>query len=215
MHHHKDFLFNHDSVWIKPTYTKIKGDWEPTDNKENYVDVLSANNTILEFSKYYPDHTIRNFIRAMGLESTEYFLNYNDFDVEYMGCSSYGRYLLINNKDNVKSFKISDKPTEENISILSGQEQCDQALEIFETYDIITNFDRHINCSIEEQYLQHQSQEHWHKFKEAIYSLYPEYSSHMDWFTKSNTANFQAPVIASKKVFNKIFSIHETFVKLL
>ena len=41
MHHHKEFVLNHNSLWVKPAFTKIKGDWEPAENKENYIAVVS------------------------------------------------------------------------------------------------------------------------------------------------------------------------------
>lgn len=206
MHHHKEFTFNHNSSWVKPSYTKMKGDWQPTENKNNYIDVLNSDTSILELLKYYPDTKTKDFIKSMGVEASIYYLTYNNVDEDYIGCSAYGRYLLISNESNIKDFKITRSIDKQEIESISSEKHLNRALEIFTEYDIITNFDKYVGCSIEEQYLRHQSPEHWHKFKEGIYSLYPEYHPYMDWFTKSEWANFQAPFLIKKKLFKKIFN---------
>lgn len=143
----------------------------------------------------------------MGVESSIYYLINNEIsETDYIGISAYGRYLLLNNIDKLTNSKITIPPTMENAIDISSINQLNRGLEILQAHDIITNFDKHAGCSIEEQYLRHQSTEHWHKFKEGIYSLYPEYRRYMDWFTKSEFANFQAPIIARKNVFIRIFS---------
>ena len=205
-HLHKDFVFDHTSTWIKPAYTGHEEEWMPSSNAENYINVCDSPRNILEKKKYYPNQTYKEFFWAMGVASCHYYLNYNDLEYNYLGISCYGRYLLIHNPNDIQEHKITVPITQDKAEELSSENHLVEALDILNTYDIITNHDRVINMSIQDQYCMHQSIEHWNKFKEGIDALFPEYRPYMDWFTNSNKANFQSSSLCRKKVFNKIYT---------
>ena len=99
-HFHKDFPFNHESSWVTPCYAGGTGpyEWHPP-GEGNYKNINFGKPSIMDLQHYYRSVPEENFLRAIGAEATTYWLlkHANDFEQEYIGTTSYRRYLLLNN----------------------------------------------------------------------------------------------------------------------
>ena len=203
-HFHKSFPFNHKSTWLKPSYAGGKEPfmYKPPEDNGNFLNVNSGQNTINDLKHYYSSSGITEdeFLRAMGVLASEYWLLKNTPEVDYIGCTSYRRYLSLTN-DNQTVGKMIMPATQENADKFGTPEQEQIALNYLKHSDVITNNSVIIPCSVEQQYLQSQPKYYWDLFKEAIDKLYPSYREHLTWFTSSNVIHFESPYIMRREFF--------------
>jgi hypothetical protein len=208
-HFHKDFPYNENSTWLKPSYA-FDGGWRP--NRENdFVNVCLGENTILKYKKYYPEQTDLEFLKAMGQQATEYYVANMETDADYLGVSSYRRCLLLD--ENKTDEKITMSATKETCVKLTSDSEKEKIISHFERgADVIINRAWTINTSVENQYLTYELPEYWTLFKEAILKTNIEYKNSMSWFD-SNVCNFEGVYVMRKnliqKMLNEYFCIME------
>ena len=204
LHFHKSFPFNHKSTWLKPSYAGGKEPfmYKPPEDNDNFLNVNSGQNTINDLKHYYSSSRITEdeFLRAMGVLASEYWLLKNTPEVDYIGCTSYRRYLSLTDDDQAVG-KIIMPATQENADKFGTPEQEQIALNYLKHSDVITNNSVIIPCTVEQQYLQSQPKYYWDLFKEAIDKLYPSYREHLTWFTSSNVIHFESPYIMRREFF--------------
>lgn len=191
-HFHKDFPFNWKSKWIIPTYAG---------SKEPFINVNGNGETIHKFRNYYSMTTEDEFLRAMGQQATEYWMLKNSVDHDYVGCTTYRRYLLLDRKTEKNVAKIEMSATQDNADYFGTDEQKDLALEYLQTAEVLTNHSVALPYSVEHQYLMYEPPEYWNLFKDAIVHLYPQYRQHMNWFTHNNIINFETTYIMRRDLF--------------
>ena len=136
----------------------------------------------------------------MGVLASEYWLLKNTPEVDYIGCTSYRRYLSLTDDDQTVG-KIIMPATQETADKFGTPEQEQIALNYLKHSDVITNNSVIIPCTVEQQYLQSQPKYYWDLFKEAIDKLYPSYREHLPWFTSSNVIHFESPYIMRREFF--------------
>jgi len=211
-HFHKDFPFNHNSSWMRAAFAGGTGAYEyyPPSKEGVWINTSREQKRIQEFQHYYSSVSELEFLKAMGQQPSEYWLwKYGQFD--YLGCTTYRRYLLMDNID-TDAAKITMAATQENTDKLSSESQKMAALHLLEKHDVITNRQTTLPCSIEEQYLQSQPRLYWDLFKEAITQLMPDYRNKLDWFN-GNKISFETCYIMRKQLFKKyaseLFEIYE------
>jgi hypothetical protein len=201
-HFHKSFPFNHKSTWLKPSYAGGKGPFQhyPPEDNANFINV-NTKISINDFSHYYSSISENEFLRAMGVLASEYWLLKNTPEVDYIGSTSYRRYLFLNINPPKGVGKIQMDATQENANIFGTPEQEKIALEYLKYADVITNHSVSIPCSVEEQYLQSQPKYYWDLFKQAIHKLYPSYREHLTWFSDNKIIHFESPYIMRREWF--------------
>jgi len=201
-HFHKSFPFNHKSTWLKPSYAGGKDPfkYKPPEDNSNFINV-NTNKSINDFRHYYNGVSEDEFLRAMGVLASEYWLLKNTPEVDYIGCATYRRYLFLNIDAPKDANKIYMEATQENADRFGTPEHEEIALSYLKYADVITNPSIPISCSIEEQYLQSQPRYYWDLFKQAINKLYPSYRNHLTWFTHNNVINFESQYIMRREWF--------------
>jgi hypothetical protein len=210
-HFHKDFPFNFDCKWIIPCYAgNIENDIQGHQifyNLDKFCNVSNEQNNFHIFRKYYKNVSENDFIKAMGAEATLYHVYKNGFlyNSEYLGFTSYRRYLLIDS--NLEYFKI--KTNKKNINYLTSSIIYEKLIDNLKKYDVICNKFRstdkafpYENFSIEQQYLYFEIPEYWNLFLEGINNLYPKYYSSIDWFKTSNTCPYEGIFIMKKDLMH-------------
>jgi len=203
-HFHKNFPFNHDSSWLKACYAG-----QPFDSSNLYQKVDNHWNSIERYKKYFENVSYENFIKAMGQQATEYWLLNKVKEYNYIGCTTYRRYLLL---DEGNFSKASVSATQESANQFGTEKQKEYLLKVFEDVDVVTNNDTVLQCSIESQYLQSQPIEYWNLFKNAIVKLFPKYENKINWFNDSRTINFETCYIM-KTAWFKMYA--EEFFEIL
>jgi hypothetical protein len=215
-HFHKSFPFNFESDWMTACYAGGLDPykWMPPDEQGKYVNI---GRPIQEFRHYYSYTSEDDFLRAMGQQATEYFLLENTPSVDFIGCTTYRRYLLLDRNTEKNVAKISMPATQQNAEKFGTQEQKEIALEYLQTADILTNHSIALPFSVEAQYLQSQPSLYWQMFKEAIHDLFPNYRQHLRWFTHNNIINYETCYIMRRDVFmryaDELFRILENIWK--
>jgi len=221
-HFHRDFPFNFDCEWIIPCYAgNIENDIQEhkiTINLGKFCNVSKEKNNFYNFRKYYKNELENDFLRAMGAEATIYhvYKNGSSYNTEYLGFSSYRRYLLIDSNTNYFKIDTDNK----NINYLTSQLMYEKFLENLKKYDVICNIFRSTDkalpfkkLSIEEQYLYFEIPEYWHLFLEGINTLYPKYKSSIDWFKTSFTCPFEGIFVMKSvmmyKMLDEFFNVLE------
>lgn len=214
-HFHKDFPFNWKSKWIIPTYAGglEPYSWHSPNDSKPFTNVNRAPGEINKFKHHYYNATEDEFLRAMGQQATEYWMIENAKNFDYIGCTTYRRYLLLDRKAEKNVAKI-ELPAEESVASLFGTDgEKDLALEYLQTAEVLTNHSIALPYSVEQQYLMYEPAEYWHLFKDAIVHLYPQYRQHMKWFTHNNIINFETCYIMRRDLFvryaSELFSILE------
>ena len=130
---HKDFPYSEKTTWVKYCYV-FDGNWNP-EKKSHFLNVLEEEDNIYRFKKYYPKQTDLEFFKAMGQQCTEYYVYQSKLDADYVGCSSYRRYLLMDQSR--RDEKIIMPPNKDSCDILSSEEQKEKALEYLQKTDVI------------------------------------------------------------------------------
>jgi hypothetical protein len=207
-HFHTDFPFNHDSTWITATYAGGTGpyEWKPP-GEGKFINVNFGSPSIMDFRHYYSSVSEKNFLRAMGVEASTYWLLKNslNFDQEYFGVTSYRRYLLLI-ENNIREHKIIMPATKESCDILSGEESKQNALKILEKYDMIINRPVDYGISMEEQYLLYELPEYWNLFKEAIVKVNPSYKKHINILTTRSLCHYEGVFITKREIFHRMMN---------
>ena len=205
LHFHKPFPFNFNSSWIKATYAGEKAPygWHPPTDDE-YINT-TRQLSIHEYAHHYSRVSESEFLKAMGVLATEYYLwKYGKAD--YIGAGSYRRYLLLDDTMPQTAPKVIMAANQTTADYLSSEAMKDTALKLLEKHDLITNLPITLSGKdIESQYLESQPYEYWNLFIQGIMELFPDYRNKIDWF-KGNTINFETSYIMRKQMFKKYIS---------
>ena len=203
-HFHKDFPFNHESSWLKAAYAGSHAPygWHPP-GPGNWINT-SHHKSVYEYRHYYGTVSEDNFLRAMGQQASEYYA-WKIVRADFIGCTTYRRYLDFKGDLDSNVLKASLEPTKENADYLSSDEQKVAALKLFETHDAITNPITPLPYSVRNQYLQSQPAEYLNLFLEGIEKLMPDYRDSMGWWD-DNGASFETCYVMRKQLFRKYAS---------
>lgn len=198
-HFHKNFYFNDKCEWIIPTCSEdspLKYDKQFTNISDKVL--------FSELQNYYSKQTSDQFYKALGTEASIYWLlnNYNYFKSDYLGFSSYRRFLHILDNQSSED-RISIEASKNNIDKYTSPVVYEKIIKIFDTFDVILCKARKVDYDmcVEDQYLKYESREHWNLFKEGITTLYPKYLDKIDWFRNSKYCSFETPIIMKKDYF--------------
>jgi hypothetical protein len=212
-HFHKDFPFNWNSKWIIPTYAGGLEPfaWHSPDESKPFTNVNQGTDTVHNLRHIYLSVDEDAFLRALGQQATEYWMWKNCINHDYIGCTTYRRYLLLDRNAEKNVAKIELPATQENANKFGSDEQRDLTLEYLQTAEVLTNHSIALPYSVEQQYLMYEPAEYWNLFKDAIVHLYPQYRQHMTWFTHNNLINFETTYIMRRDLFmryaSELFSI--------
>jgi hypothetical protein len=160
--------------------------------------------SIHEYLHYYSSCKEDEFLRAMGQQASEYYL-WKHGKTDYIGCTTYRRYLKLDDDIHPLVSKIGMAPTQQHADYFSSDVMRDKALTLLQDHDIITNRLTVLSCSIVDQYKQSQPSEYIDLFLKGINELMPDYRSKMDWWQK-NEASFETCYIMRKQLFKKYVS---------
>ena len=202
-HFHKSFPFNFNSSWVKASYSGGTGPYEwhrPSDDGE-YINVTTGD-FIRKYRHYYSMISEDLFLKAMGQQVSEYYVTHLDTSAEYLGCSSYRRFLMIDQNDSRE--RIDMPATVESSEKITSDEQMNKALVLLQDCDVIITRERTIHTSVENQYLTYELPEYWYLFKEGITRVNPSYKNKMNWFTESNRCHYEAIYIMKKHLFRQM-----------
>ena len=213
MHFHKEFPFNFNSSWVRAGYAGGTGAYEyyPPTNEGVWINTSREVNKIQEYRHYYSHVEENVFLKAMGQQSSEYWL-WKYAKEDFIGCSTYRRYLVLKNIHHPVTGEIlrelqNVEPTVDNCIKFSSNEYRDYALELFEKHDVITNIPNRLTQTVEQQYLESQPVQYWDLFIKGIEELMPDYRNKMGWF-HMHEANFTTTYIFKKHLFKKYVSEH-------
>jgi hypothetical protein len=217
-HFHKEFPVNRDSSWLVPTFAASSEEYGHLSLPSGYTNVTAFGGGINKFKWYYSSKTDEDgFLKAMGQQATEYWMLDQNPTVDYIGCSTYRRYLMVDPEAPKNVSKIIMPPEQENADRLGSDEMGNIILQYMETADVLTNHSIAVNHSVESQYLESQPREYWDKFLEAIDVLYPDYRKHLTWFKQCSIINFETCYVMRRQVFRKyateLFEILEYIFK--
>ena len=203
-HHHKAFPFNFQSSWLKACYAGGTGayEWHPPSDEGPYINV-TGDSGILKYKHYYSKATEEEFLRAIGQQVTERWILEKTPQVDYLGCTTYRRHLLLDKHAEKNVAKISMPATQANANMFGTQEQQEVALEYLQTAEVLTNHSVALPFSVEAQYLQSQPSLYWNLFKKAIDDLFPNYRQHLTWFTHNNIINYETCYIMRRDIFTR------------
>lgn len=199
-HFHKSFPFNHRSDWMKATYAggQEPFKWKPPDDNGSYINI---GRPISKLRHYYSSTSEDNFLKAMGQQATEYWLLKETPVVDYIGCTTYRRYLLLDDKAEKNVVKVSMPANQETADKFGTKKQKEIALEYLQSADVLTNHSIALPFSVEAQYLQSQPKSYWNLFKESIHDLFPNYRQHLTWFTHNNIINYETCYIMRREIY--------------
>ena len=191
---------------MKAAYAGGKGPYayhQPFGGKDDWINT-TQHKSIHEYQHYYTGAHEDEFLRAMGQQASEYYLwKYGQGD--FIGCTTYRRYLKFDDGLSPNVVKIAMAPTQESTNYLSSDEQRNAALTMLQTHDIITNRLTPLPCSVIDQYLQSQPKEYIDLFLDGIRELMPDYRNKMDWWN-GNEASFETCYVMRKQLFKKYVS---------
>lgn len=206
-HFHKEFPFNFQSSWMKAAYAGTHqpyGYHQPFGSKDDWINT-TQHKSIHEYQHYYSGCHEDEFLRAMGQQASEYYLwKYGKAD--YIGCTTYRRYLKLDGGIQDGVIKVGMAPTQEVANYLSSEEQKAAAFRLFDNgADAITNHLTPLPCSVKDQYLQSQPREYLDLFIEGINELMPDYRKEMTWW-HGNECSYETTYIMRKQLFRKYVS---------
>mgnify|MGYP003331240405 CR=1 FL=1 len=201
-HFHKEFPVNLESSWLVPTFAASSEAFAYSPAK--YTNITKFGSGINKFRWYYSAKTDEDgFLKAMGQQATEYWMLEQNPNVDYIGCSTYRRYLMVDSEAPKNVAKMFMDATQQSADYLGSDRMGESILEYMQTADVLTNHSVAVNHSIESQYLESQPREYWDKFLEAIDNLYPDYRKHLTWFKQCNIINFETCYVMRKQIFRK------------
>lgn len=206
-HFHRPFPFDPDSTWVRPV---------------SFVDDLSASGipalprgpgSIDDFRRYMPGVSDARFAHIFGQQAAEYWLYKRGPKSDFVGCSTYRRYLAIDEGHAYSKKRLITKANPESIRALSSDIQKDAALFYLQSADVITNRSTALDTSVEDQYLKAQPAAYWHLFMQGIDALLPHYRIHMLWFRRYNIVSYDTTYIMRRNFFmryaREFFSVLE------
>jgi hypothetical protein len=144
------------------------------------------------------------FLRALGQQASEYYL-WKNGRADYIGCTTYRRYLDFKGDISTNLPKITLPFREELIEYLTTDEQKAAAIELLKTHDAITNISLQMPISVREQYLDSQPPEYLNTFLEGIQKLMPDYRDSLNWWDQ-NEVSFETCYVMRKQLFRKYAS---------
>jgi hypothetical protein len=150
-----------------------------------------------------PNMSDIHFAKLFGQQALEYWLYKKTPECDFIGCTTYRRYLLIAEASNNTHSRMKAEPIADIIDSLSSDVQRDAAVLYLQSADVITNRASVIASTIENQYLASQPAPYWNLMMRAIEVMYPEYKPHMLWFRNYNCINFDTTYIMRREVFLK------------
>ena len=156
-----------------------------------------------DFRHYMPAVSDEQFAKIFGQQALEYWIYKKAPKCDFVGCSTYRRYLLIAGASTTTHSRLTVEPRADILSELGSDQQRNAALYYFRSADVITNRTEAINSTIERQYLGSQPASYWFLMMEAIDKLFPHYRPHMLWFRDYNCVNFETTYIMRRSLFNK------------
>lgn len=203
-HFHRQFPFNFNSSWMKAAYAGGKhSQISPPDPYNPYVNVNESGDTIDSFRSYFPNLSEDDFLKMMGQQATEYYLWKQTPNAEYIGCTTYRRYLFLFKEGPIKDTTVHVPVERQYCEHATSEYAKEFALNVLQSADIITNHNTILANSVEDQYLEWEPPHYWQLFKQAIYDLYPEYRKHLNWFTTCNIIHFETTYIMRREYFLK------------
>lgn len=194
-HFHRPFPFDPDSTWVRPV---------------SFIDDLSASGipalprgpgSIDDFRRYMPGVSDARFAHIFGQQAAEYWLYKRGPNSDFVGCSTYRRYLAIDEGHAYSNGRLITKTNPESMQALSSDIQKDAALFYLQSADVITNRSTVLDTSIEQQYLNSQPAVYWHLFIRGIEALLPHYRPHLLWFRRYNVVSYETTYIMRRKYF--------------
>jgi hypothetical protein len=203
-HFHKDFPFDHNCSWLKAAYAGSHGPygWHAP-GPGNWINT-SMHKSVYESRQYYTMCSEDEFLRALGQQASEYYL-WKNGRADYIGCTTYRRYLDFKGDMDQNVIKASLPATQENANYMTSNEQKAAALELLKEYDAITNRLTPMPYSVRNQYLQSQPAEYLNLFLEGIEKLMPDYRDSLNWWEQSE-ASFETCYVMRKQLFRKYAS---------
>ena len=206
-HFHTEFPVNRNSSWLVPTFAASDEAYSHLGVPTYCKNVTAYGGGINKFWWLYSAKTTKDgFLKAMGQQATEYWMLETNPTVDYIGCSTYRRYLMVDPEAPKNVAKIIMPPVQENADRLGSVEMGNFILDYMETADVLTNHSIAVNHSIESQYLESQPREYWDLFLQAIDTLYPDYRKHLTWFKQCNIINFETCYVMRRQLFRKYAS---------
>ena len=210
-HFHRPFAHAAHSSWIHP---------------RSFIDDLSAGGiaslprgagSVEDFRHYMPGTADLKFAKMFGQQALEYWLYKKAPRCDYIGCSTYRRYLMIAGASTCPHHRLIVEPTAEILADLGSDEHRRAALLYLQSADVITNRSYAIESSIEKQYLDAQPAAYWQLMMSAIETLFPHYRQHMLWFRDYNLVHFETTYVMRRAPFMKyareLFAILEYVFK--
>ena len=203
---HNHFPYNENSNWFHPCYV---------DDIELGKNSIRIDWIFDDIYKYYEREGVskKDFLKAFGQQSTEYWLLKNTPDLEYIGSATYRRLLNFNlpitlGKNRIEGSEITGvRANVEEAHKANTNEEAEIAKHYLQFVDVITNHSSYLPGSVEDQYLQTQPKEYWNLFQKAILELFPEYKESYKWLWQSKT-NFNTVYIFRREYFLKYASRH-------
>ena len=194
-HCYLPFPFDPDSSWVHPV---------------SFIDDLSEQGipalprgagSVEDFRHYMPGVSDARFAHIFGQQAAEYWLYKRGPESDFVGCSTYRRYLAIDEACDYAEGHLLTKANPQSMRGLGSDSQKDAALLYLQSADVITNRSMVLNISIEQQYLNAQPAVYWHLFIKAIEKLLPHYRRHMLWFKNYNVVSYETTYIMRRKLF--------------
>jgi Domain of unknown function (DUF4422) len=194
-HFHRPFPFDADSSWVRPV---------------SFIDDLSESGipalprgrgSVEDFRHYMPGLSDARFAHIFGQQAAEYWLFKKGPKSDFVGCSTYRRYLAIDQACDYVNGLLIAKANPESMRGLGSDSQRDAALFYLQSADVITNRTTVLDMSIEQQYLNAQPAMYWHLFTQGIEELLPHYRPHMLWFRQYNVVSYETTYIMRRKFF--------------
>ena len=137
-HFHKEFPVNLESSWLVPTFAALSEAFAYS--PEKYTNITKFGGGINKFRWYYSAKTDEDgFLKAMGQQATEYWMLEQNPNVDYIGCSTYRRYLMVDSEAPKNVAKMFMDATQQSADYLGSDRMGESILEYMQTADVLTN----------------------------------------------------------------------------
>ena len=171
------------------------GGYRPADYPFALTD--EGGDSIAEKNKYYSELT------------GWYWLWKNLSNIKVVGLCHYRRYFILNGGTRFIFFRPRKKyfdPTPQNFKRITSPENSIFVEKTLAKYEVIVPRRAPLGMSISQYYKVCHVQEDWELFIRGIRELYPEYSSELEWFDKTNYMHVYNMMIAPKEFFDRYMS---------
>lgn len=195
VHCHRPFPVHAGSSWIRH--------W-------SFLDDLSAQGipalprgkgSVEDFRHYMPGLDDARFARVFGQQALEYWLWKKGPRSRFVGCSTYRRYLMVDQCASREERRVVKAPTPQHLASVSSEAQRAAALRFLASADLVTNRPWPMPVSIEQQYLASQPAVYWDLFLEGIDRCLPAYRRHLVWLRHYNTASVETTYLMRREWF--------------